>query len=151
MRLYTEELDIWAGNQWIKEDKAMWKIEKENSQDLGFAIHCLFFNAIDMDEFKLWLQEVIKITPVDKIPYYFYDLVDFDEPLFHISNVIGFVPDSNLSPAQDNALTGIAYLRGVDIYDPPVSKEKALTALKKNPQIMKEFKRFFPFVKFESE
>ncbi len=127
----------------------MWKLTKEKGHDLSFAINCLFSQAININEFKTWLEEVIRNTPTDEIPFYIYDLMDFDESLADIYSTIGFVPDSNLSPAQDNALTGIAYLRGVDVYDPPVSKEKALSALEKNPKILKEFKRFFPFVKLE--
>ncbi|KLR97659.1 hypothetical protein M674_11595, partial [Neisseria gonorrhoeae SK708] len=32
------------------------------------------------------------------------------------------------------------------VYDPPVSKEKALKALKKHPEIYQKFRHFFPFV-----
>ncbi|KLR96905.1 hypothetical protein M674_13465, partial [Neisseria gonorrhoeae SK708] len=32
------------------------------------------------------------------------------------------------------------------VYDPPVSKEKALKALKKHPEIYQRFSYFFPFV-----
>ncbi|ENV6905406.1 hypothetical protein JT015_000447, partial [Neisseria gonorrhoeae] len=46
----------------------------------------------------------------------------------------------------DNALTGIAFLRGIDVYDPPISKEKALKALEKHPEIYQKFQHFFPFV-----
>jgi len=59
---------------------------------------------------------------------------------------LNFVPNTDLSKDQDDALTGIAFLRGIDIYDPPVSKEKALKALKKHPEIYQRFQHFFPFV-----
>lgn len=37
----------------------MWKIIKEDSDDLGFAIKCLFSQSIDLNEFKLWIEQVI--------------------------------------------------------------------------------------------
>ncbi|ENV9277737.1 hypothetical protein HA964_000954, partial [Neisseria gonorrhoeae] len=61
-------------------------------------------------------------------------------------NIVGFVSSYSLSKSKKNALTGIAFLRGIDVYDPPISKEKALKALKKHPEIYHKFKRFFPFV-----
>ena len=61
---------------------------------------------------------------LDEIPNYFFDLIDF-QSLYDLIDIIGFVPENNLSKNQDNALTGIAFLRGIDVYDPPVTKEKA--------------------------
>nr|WP_101084534.1 hypothetical protein [Neisseria meningitidis] len=90
----------------------MWKISKENCEDLGFAIVCMFYDAINLSEFKLWLD----------INY-------------------GYISND-----QKNALTGIAFLRGIDVYDPPISKEKALKALEKHPEIYQRFQHFFPFV-----
>ena len=60
--------------------------------------------------------------------------------------IIGFNPHSKLSVTQKNSLIGIAFLRGIDVYDSPVSKEQALQALAENPHILDEFRRFFPFI-----
>ena len=124
----------------------MWKIIKEDSDDLGFAIKCLFSQSIDLNEFKLWIEQVIRDMPIEDIPFYIFDLADLDEEIDNIYNIIGFVSSYSLSKLRRNALTGIAFLRGIDVYDPPVSKEKALKALKKHPEIYHKFKRFFPFV-----
>lgn len=124
----------------------MWKIIKEDSDDLGFAIKCLFSQSIDLNEFKLWIEQVIRDMPIEDIPFYIFDLADLDEEIDNIYNIIGFVSSYSLSKLRRNALTGIAFLRGIDVYDPPVSKEKALKALEKHPEIYQKFKRFFPFV-----
>ncbi|WP_118862067.1 hypothetical protein, partial [Neisseria meningitidis] len=124
----------------------MWKIIKEDSDDLGFAIKCLFSQSIDLNEFKLWIEQVIRDMPIEDIPFYIFDLADLDEEIDNIYNIIGFVSSYSLSKLRRNALTGIAFLRGIDVYDPPVSKEKALKALEKYPEIYQKFQHFFPFV-----
>ncbi|AZG22193.1 TPA: hypothetical protein WLE37_000466 [Neisseria gonorrhoeae] len=124
----------------------MWKIIKEDSDDLEFAIKCLFSQSIDLNEFKLWIEQVIRDMPIEDIPFYIFDLADFNGGIGDIDNIVGFVSSYSLSKSKKNALTGIAFLRGIDVYDPPISKEKALKALKKHPEIYHKFKRFFPFV-----
>lgn len=49
----------------------MWKIIKEDSDDLGFAIKCLFSQSIDLNEFKLWIEQVIRDMPIEDIPFIF--------------------------------------------------------------------------------
>ena len=124
----------------------MWKIIKEDSDDLGFAIKCLFSQSIDLNEFKLWIEQVIRDMPIEDIPFYIFDLADLDEEIDNIYNIIGFVSSYSLSKLRRNALTGIAFLRGIDVYDPPISKEKALKALEKYPEIYQKFQHFFPFI-----
>lgn len=84
--------------------------------------------------------------PIEDISFYIFDLADFNGGIGDIDNIVGFVSSYSLSKSKKNALTGIAFLRGIDVYDPPISKEKALKALKKHPEIYHKFKRFFPFV-----
>ena len=79
-------------------------------------------------------------------PFLYFDLADFDEEIANIDNIVGFVSSYSLSKSKKDALTGIAFLRGIDVYDPPISKEKALKALKKHPEIYQRFQHFFPFV-----
>ncbi|EPI4402764.1 hypothetical protein ACKXRJ_000952 [Neisseria gonorrhoeae] len=124
----------------------MWKIIKEDSDDLEFAIKCLFSQSIDLNEFKLWIEQVIRDMPIEDIPFYIFDLADFNGGIGDIDNIVGFVSSYSLSKSKKNALTGIAFLRGIDVYDPPISKEKALKALKKHPEIYQKFQHFFPFV-----
>lgn len=92
------------------------------------------------------LNKLIRDMPIEDIPFYIFDLADFNGGIGDIDNIVGFVSSYSLSKSKKNALTGIAFLRGIDVYDPPISKEKALKALKKHPEIYHKFKRFFPFV-----
>ena len=122
-----------------------WKIHKENSEDLGFAISCFFKRAITSDEFKKWLDIVLMDTPTEELPNYFFNLVDADQD--HIANDIGYAPISNLSRYEKYALEGIAYIRKVrSLSDMVVKEETALKALQNNPQILERFKKLFPFV-----
>ncbi len=41
-------------------------------------------------------------------------------------------------------INGHCLLKGIDVYDPPISKEKALKALEKYPEIYQRFQHFFP-------
>lgn len=84
---------------------------------------------------------------IENLPDYFFDLMDFDQDLFHITNIIGFVPHSELSGEQEKSLIGIAYLRNVrSLYDIEIDRNSTMQALDKNPEILTKFKRFFPFV-----
>ena len=122
-----------------------WKIHKENSEDLGFAISCFFKRAITSDEFKKWLDIVLMDTPTEELPNYFFNLVDADQD--HFANDIGYTPGSNLSRYEKYALEGIAYIRKVrPLIDMVVKEETALKSLQNNPQILERFKKFFPFV-----
>ena len=124
----------------------MWKIVKNNGQDLSFAVSSLFHGVVDVDEFQNWLYEVVRSTPTEDTPNYIFDLLDSDGTFAEIDEIIGFVPTSGMSELQDDALIGIAFLRGKDMYDPPISKKRALRALQKCPEIYDRFRHFFPFV-----
>ncbi len=122
-----------------------WKIYKENSEDLGFAISCFFNRAITSDEFKRWLDIVLIDTPTEELPNYFFDLVDGD--VFDIFKNMSYVPHDNLSRYEEYAVEGIAYIRKIrSLTDMSVKEETALKALQNNPQILERFKKFFPFV-----
>ncbi|HFX6310550.1 hypothetical protein ABTM59_18105 [Acinetobacter baumannii] len=126
----------------------MWKIYKEESSDLRFAIGCLFLQAINLNEFRQWVEVCINDLNQEEIPLYMFDLMDFEDSLAKIHLVIGFVPSTGLSKTEKIALEGISYLRGVDIFDPISTREKSIECLKKNPHISEKFKRFFPFINF---
>ena len=78
----------------------MWKIYKEESSDLGFAIGCLFSEAINLNEFRQWVELCINDLNQDEIPLYMFDLIDFEDSLAKIHLVIGFVPSSGLSKTE---------------------------------------------------
>lgn len=63
---------------------------RENSDEIGFVVSCLFHQTINKDELHEWVYKTIK--EYDELPLYMYDLADFNESLFHICRVIGFVP-----------------------------------------------------------
>ncbi len=126
----------------------MWKKHKEENSDLGFAIGCLFSEAINLNEFRQWVELCINDLNQDEIPLYMFDLIDFEDSLAKIHLVIGFVPSSGLSKTEKIALEGISYLRGIDIFDPISTQEQSIEYLKNNPHVSEKFKRTFPFINF---
>ena len=122
-----------------------WAIYKENSEDLGFALMCLSYQSITIEELKKWLDIVLMDTPTEELPNYFFDLIDGD--VFDIFKNMSYVPHSSLSRYEKYALEGIAYIRKVrSLTDMLAKEETALKALQNNPQILERFKKFFPFV-----
>ena len=122
-----------------------WAIYKENSEDLGFALACLDYQAITIEELKKWLDIVLMDTPTEELPNYFFDLIDGD--VFDIFKNMNYVPHSSLSRYEKYALEGIAYIRKVrSLSDMLAKEETALKSLQNNPQILERFKKFFPFV-----
>lgn len=127
----------------------MWKIyKKEESSDLGFAIGCLFSEAINLNECRQWIELCINNLNQEEIPLYMFDLIDFEDSLAKIHLVIGFVPSCGLSKTETIALEGISYLRGIDIFDPISKREQSMQCLKKNSHILEKFKRIFSFINF---
>ena len=90
----------------------MWKIIKEDSYDLGFAIKCLFSQSIDLNEFKLWIEQVIRDMPIEDIPFYIFDLADFDGVIADIDNIVGFVSSYSLSKSKKKCLDRHCLLKG---------------------------------------
>ena len=89
----------------------MWKISKKNCEDLRFTIIYMFYDTINLSEFKLWLDIVVRDTPIDKIPLYIFDLIDFDKSIKEIYDLIGIACVSVESKVLWNPLirhTGIA-------------------------------------------
>jgi len=124
-------------------------LTKDNADTIGFVVACLFAAAINKDELHTWADHIL--TTADSCPPYIVDLSTFDEPLFHIHQVIGFVPSSGLSDDERSALVGIAYCRGREQFEPAPTKSQALKALTAHPQLMTRFRITFPFITFEYE
>ena len=99
-----------------------WKIHKENSEDLGFALACLDYQAITIEELKKWLEIVLMDTPTEELPNYFFDLIDGD--VFDIFKNMSYVPHSSLSRYEKYALEGIAYIRKVRSLTDMLAKEE---------------------------
>ncbi len=122
-------------------------LNREDSTTIGFVLSCIFDSAIDARELQAWADHVL--TTVDASPSYILDLSTFDEPLFHLYQVIGFTPSSPLTEAEEVALVGIAFLRGREQFEPEPSRARALAALAAHPRVAADFRETFPFLNFE--
>ena len=119
---------------------------EDNGEDIGFAISCMYSQAITLDEFKSWIDYVILNSKVEDLPSYIWEIVDWDGR-YNIYEYIGFTP-CGIEGYLSDALTGIAIKRNMNIFE-SVSKKKALDALRKNPNLVKKFKDSFPFIKID--
>ena len=114
MRRSTLILDILAAMPYIKGNKVMWNIIKDNNQDLSFAMDCLSIGAISVSEFKSWLKIVICDNPIDDIPGYIFDILDSNNIKLDIYKILGFSLSTVLSKQERKAVYGIAYTRRPD-------------------------------------
>ncbi|MDO5053726.1 MAG: hypothetical protein Q4D86_00245 [Pasteurella oralis] len=146
---YSQTLGIGIDMVYNSKENKMWHIYKDDHSDLNFALECLYCDAISLQEFKEWIELVILSMDIDDIPYYIYDLLDFDEPLFHIPKIIGFDVINQLSSNDIYSIYGIAYLRGNNIYESPINREEAILILKDNFSVANNFKKFFPFIEIK--
>jgi len=124
-------------------------LEKENSATIGFVVSCVFASAIDLPELRAWADHVLVTT--DSCPVYIVDLSTFDDSLFHILRVIGFVPGSGLDEEEEIALVGIAFARGREQFEPKPTKQQALAALAAHPDILLRFHDTFPFINVQRD
>lgn len=119
---------------------------RQDSSILGFALSCLFYGAISLEEFQRWLTTLYERG--EDLPVFCVDLLEMKPPLHKIFNVIGFVPKWPYSRSDELALIGIAFQRGTPPVDSPIGREAALRKLAKAPHVTEQFKDYFPFVKF---
>lgn len=122
---------------------AMDGLTQEDSSLIGFVVACYFCDAIGTADLNRWAEHILATR--DHYPDYILDLLEFNEARFHIYRVIGFSPSAAISRQEDEAIAGIAYLRGSKPMDgPPV--EVALNRLKKMPAVRERFLSTFPFL-----
>jgi hypothetical protein len=119
-------------------------LTKENSTTIGFVVSCIFAGAIDKQELQAWADHVLVST--DSYPLYIVDLSTFNEDLFHIFRVIGFVPHCDLTETEKDALVGIAFVRGREQFEPVPSQDQALAALAAHLPVLARFRDTFPFI-----
>lgn len=112
---------------------------------IGFVITCLFCGAIKKEEFNTWCAQAVLLLDA---PEYLHDLMTFDDEIFKIYKVVGYVPHWEHSDDDEHALYGIAILRGFAPYDMPLTATDALGQLDKSSDIKKIFKRVFDFISF---
>ncbi|MFU2090574.1 hypothetical protein [Avibacterium avium] len=76
-----------------------------------------------------------------------WDILDLKkEDISTIYNIIGFVPHSDMSIYDRNAIYGIAVKRFGCVFDKSISDEDAEKSLNENPNILIRFKEVFPFI-----
>lgn len=110
----------------------------------AFVIECMFCCAISKSEFRDWCSRIA--AQVDHAPQYIYDLMSFDDELFKVFSVIGFVPTWDHTKPEAIAIYGIALHRGNHPCDMPVTDISAVNELKQQNKILADFKFEFPFI-----
>ncbi len=119
-------------------------LDKKDSTLIGFVCACLFNQVINKKDLNKWATGIV--VNEKSYPLYIVELMDFNGALFEVINIIGFSPYWKRTEDEEKALYGIAYKRGMEIYDPSVGKQEALEKLIENPSIEKTFKKTFPFI-----
>lgn len=130
----------------------IFRVSKGDSDDLGFAVTCLFTRAITQDEFTAWVYWAIEHAEND-LPGFFFELDDFGPFLKDIYAAIGFAPSSGLSDCERDALAAIGYRRGLLEPAPDSigigerqSPEQAAACLARHPHNETRFRAAFPFL-----
>lgn len=125
----------------------------ELEAEVGFVLASRFSGAILFQEIIDWC--FYKIESFSDLPTYIFDIVSTSS-ISELRDAVGILQygrfNYELSDAEWEALTGIAYKRGFYTKEDPcdVCTEKtALENLEKNPHILKKFKQTFPFIKLE--
>lgn len=122
-------------------------ISKGNADFLGFVIASLFSGAIGNEDLKEWATGIVKDHDVDDIPYYIYDLVEFNGRRTGLYELVGFSFGWKCTKSQSKALYGIALKRGESLGEECTPKA-ALQALEKHPEIEQRFRNAFSFIDF---
>ncbi|WP_181698828.1 hypothetical protein [Nocardia sp. GTS18] len=115
-------------------------------KQMGFVLGCIFAQAIDDRELSQWALNVVMANEVEDLPEYIYDLLNFQGNAGAALEVVGMFNSTGPGEAVSDALTGIAYARGVEVYDPSITRSQAAVALRKRPDILDKFKKVFPFI-----
>ncbi|PKV79748.1 hypothetical protein [Nocardia fluminea] len=119
-------------------------LTQEDGHTIGFVLGCYFTEAIDLAELRKWCEHVIITNEVQDIPQYMFDLVSVASP-GEILSIIGFSA-GGVSRQEDEALYGIAFGRGRDVFDPPLGPVEAKRALQTKPDVLQRFRDVFPFI-----
>ena len=120
--------------------------DRKDSSELGFAVSCLFYGAITLNEFHRWVENVLERS--SEVSTLLVDLLEFDGPLAKIFNIIGFTPDWSFEQDAKVVLVAIAYRRGMPPLECKMSSEHAEEQRTRFPQVEDQFREMFPFVEF---
>jgi hypothetical protein len=119
-------------------------LTKNDSEQIGFATACLFAEALNIDELHQWILLILE-SQADTPPY-LLELLEFSGPLFKIYKIIGFVPSWPGTQDEKLALFGIAYKRGREPFQCPLTREQALAKLEEFPNVRAVFSKMFSFI-----
>ncbi len=122
-------------------------IIKGSTHILEFVMDALFSGAIKNEDLKEWATCIIRDNDVTDIPDYIFELSAFNGKRTDLLEVIGFSFDWKCTKSQSSALYGIALKRGKELGE-ECSPKVAMKALEKHPEVEKQFREVFPFIKF---
>ncbi|MHA3915552.1 hypothetical protein [Halovulum sp. GXIMD14793] len=125
------------------------RLSKNDSSDIGFALSCLQSGAIQFGKFKEWLYHVIEHA--EEPPSYIFDMLDVGKQVdFKAFRIMGFVASGQLTDQQCDALEGIGFLRGIRDFEDQVSREDAIAAFRADPEFETRVRLFFPFLDMDA-
>ena len=125
------------------------RLSKNDSADIAFALSCLLCGALHFREFKEWLYHVIEHDPAP--PDYIFDMLDVPQRVdFKPRNIMGWVPTETLTNDELDALEGLSFLRGITRFEDRISRAAAMEKLSKNPQFHNRVRAFFPFLDLDT-
>lgn len=111
---------------------------------LGLALDAAFTQAISFAELQQWAE--MRVAELATPPDYLLELLSFDGTLAALASMLGDIAESDLSATEQQALAGIADLRGIARFEPSPSPAKAAKALQQSPQLLQRFCQQFPFI-----
>lgn len=125
------------------------RLTREDDADIGFATDCLIARAISFEEFKKWIYYIIEKS--DEIPNYLIEIVNIDKKTDYtlkVNRILGFWPGWGAIDEEYLALHGIGFRRFPDHKTDAASRDQAVEALKRNPQVERKFRELFPFIEW---
>ncbi|AUQ73926.1 hypothetical protein [Phaeobacter piscinae] len=121
------------------------RLSKNDSADIGFALSCLLCGAIHFREFKAWLYHVIEHG--DAPPHYIFDMLDVElRRDFKPLEIMGWTSSQELTDEEFDVLEGIGFLRGISDIEGRITREDAIKKLKRNMPFHTRVQNFFPFI-----
>ncbi len=124
------------------------RLTKNDSADIAFALTCLTCGAVRIDEFREWLYHVIEHAEAP--PNYIFDMLDVTALAdFKPLAIMGWYPGGELSSDGEDALEGIGFLRGITTFEDRISKPEAIAKLRANKAFFDRMIAFFPFLDLE--
>ena len=125
------------------------RLTKNDSSDIGFALTCLLCGAIHFREFKDWLYFVIEHA--DDPPSYLFDMLDVTLRVdFKPNQIMGWTASGRVSDDEMDALEGIGFLREIHHFEDRIPRLVAIEKLTSNETFFVKVKAFFPFLDLDS-